>query len=124
MTDDLKVSPSMTKKELIEKYSSLFNAYQKKLKEAGETQKWRSEAERLKEKQALSGAQQATVEGVLTSITSLRGQLGQTLNDLTQKLSSQAEHLENLNRSIPYPFRRTGLRNFTILKRLLKTLQN
>lgn len=98
MTDDLKVSPSMTKKELIEKYSSLFNAYQKKLKEAGETQKWRSEAERLKEKQALSGAQQATVEGVLTSITSLRGQLGQTLNDLTQKLSSQAEYLENLNK--------------------------
>ncbi len=100
MADDFKITTSMTKKELIEKYSKLFNAYQKKLKEAGEAEKWRSEAEKLREKQAVSSAKKATVEGVIENVTSLRTLLAKTLNDLTQKLSNQAERLEELNRAI------------------------
>ena len=100
MAEDFKITTSMTKKELIEKYSKLFNAYQKKLKEAGEALKWRSEAEKLKEKQAVESAKKATVEGVLEGVTSLRTLLGKTLYDLTQKLSSQAEKLEDLNQAI------------------------
>ncbi len=100
MAEDFKISTSMTKKELIEKYSKLFNAYQKKQKEASETAKWRSEAERLKEKQAVAIAKKATVEGVLENVNSLRALLGKTLNDLTQKLSYQTERLEDLNHAI------------------------
>ncbi|RUM91353.1 MAG: hypothetical protein DSZ23_01630, partial [Thermodesulfatator sp.] len=100
MADDFKITTSMTKKELIERYSKLFNAYQKKLREASEAEKWRSEAERLKKKQAVSSAKQATVEGVIENVASLRTLLGKTLNDLTQKLSSQAERLQDLNQAI------------------------
>ncbi len=100
MSENFKITTAMTKKELIEKYSKLFDAYQKKLKEATEAEKWRSEAERLKEQNAIVNAKKTTVEGVLENVTSLRTQLGKTLNDLTQKLSSQAERLEELNHAI------------------------
>ncbi len=104
--EDFKITTNMTKKELIEKYSKLFNAYQKKLKEAEEAQKWRSQAERLKEEQAVKRAKDTTVDGVLSGVAELRKVMTKALDDMAQRLSSQAERLQELNKAIEVQERR------------------
>ena len=62
MTDKFKVTSQMTKKELIEKYSALFDAYKAKADEAQEAQKWRSEAEKLKASKSVEAAKKKNAE--------------------------------------------------------------
>ena len=78
MAEQFKISSQMTKKEIIEEYSGLLEAYKKKVKEAKESEKWRSEAEKYKEAVALEAAKEATVHGVIENVTNLKGLLGHT----------------------------------------------
>ena len=100
MADEFKVTSQMTKKELIEKYSALFDAYKAKADEAQEAQKWRSEAEKLKASKSVEAAKKTTVGGVIEDVSTLRNQLGKTLNDLTEKLTHQSERLQELNGAV------------------------
>ena len=100
MAEEFKISSQMTKKEIIERYSQLLEAYKKKVEAARESEKWRSEAEKYKEAAALKTAKEATVNGVTKDVASLKGLIGKTLSDLTDKLSSQAERLEDLNSAV------------------------
>lgn len=100
MEDEFKVRPQMTKKELIEKYSALFDAYKAKAKEAEEAKKWRTEAEKLRELKSVEAAKKTTVEGVIEDVSALKNQLGKTLNDLTEKLTHQSEKLHQLNQAV------------------------
>jgi uncharacterized coiled-coil protein SlyX len=106
MTEEFKVSPQMTKKELIAEYTRLLEGYKKKVEEAGDAEKWRSEAEKYKEAAALKTAKDATVEAVIDSVTGLKAQLGKTLMDLTDKMASQAERLEEINMAVALQERR------------------
>ncbi|MBW2164196.1 MAG: hypothetical protein JRF43_07095 [Deltaproteobacteria bacterium] len=100
MAEQFKISSQMTKKEIIEEYSGLLEAYKKKVKEAKESERWRSEAEKYKEAVALEAAKEATVHGVIENVTNLKGLLGKTLSDLTDRLSAQAERLEELKSAV------------------------
>jgi hypothetical protein len=100
MAEEFKISSQMTKKEIIEEYSGLLEAYKNKVKEAKESEKWRSEAEKYKEATALEAVKEATVHGVIENVTNLKGLIGKTLGDLTDKLSSQAERLEELKSAV------------------------
>lgn len=100
MPDEFKITSQMTKKELIDKYSALFDAYKSKAMEAKEALKWRSEAEKLRESRSVEAAKKATVEGVIEDVSLLRNRLGKTLNDLTEKLTHQSEKLQELNRAV------------------------
>ena len=96
MKDDLRISPNMTKKEIIEKYTSLLDAYEDAIQKAKEVEKWRSEAEKQKESIAIEETRDATVESVMQNIDKLKLHIRDTLNNLAEKLSSEAERLEQL----------------------------
>ena len=100
MEKEFKITPQMTKKEIMENYGKLLEAYKKKAEEAEEAQKWRKEAEKYREAAAMKSAQKATVEGVMDSVGDLRVLFGKTLTDLSEKLASQAERLEELNQAV------------------------
>jgi hypothetical protein len=100
MTEEFNISPQMTKKQLIEEYTRLLEGYKQRVEEAGDAEKWRSEAEKYKEAAALKTARGATVEAVIDSVTGLKAQLGKTLIDLTDKMASQAERLEEINTAV------------------------
>ena len=100
MTEEFRISTAMTKAELIEQHQRLLDAFQAKAKESEEARRKRAEAERQLESQAVRVAREATVAGVIEQLGALRGLLGKTLNDLTDKMTAQAERLESLNRAI------------------------
>lgn len=100
MSGEFKISLQMTKKQIIDEYKRLLDAYKQKVEEADEVKKWRSEAEKYREAAAQKTAKTATVEGVIENVTSLKTQLGKTLSDLTGKLTSQADHLEEINLAV------------------------
>jgi len=100
VAEEFKISSQMTKKQIIDEYTRLLEAYRQKVEEAKEAEKWRSEAEKYKEATALKTAKTATVEGVIESVTGLKTQLGKTLTDLTDKLAFQAERLEEVNSAV------------------------
>ena len=100
MSQQFKISPSMTKKEIIDKYTALLDAYKGAVEEAKEAEKWRSEAEKYKEAMAIQETREATVESVTENIGKLKGQIKDTLNNLSEKLASEAERLEQINLAI------------------------
>jgi len=100
MAAQFRISPQMTKKEIIEKYTSLLDAYKAEAQKAKETEKWQSEAEKYKEAMALQETQEATVESVTENVGKLKAQIKDTLNDLTEKLTSEAERLEQINMAV------------------------
>jgi len=100
MTQQFKISSGMTKKEIIDKYTALLNAYKGAVQEAKEAEKWRSEAEKQKEAMAIKETREATVESVTENIGKLKGQIKDTLNNLSERLTSKAERLEQINLAI------------------------
>ncbi len=76
MEKEFKITPQMTKKEIVDRYLKLLEAFEEKAKEAEEARKWRKEAEKYREAAALESAKKATVEGVIDSIGNLRVLLG------------------------------------------------
>jgi len=96
MTKQFNITSSMTKKEIIEKYTSLLDAYKEAQQKAKEAEKWRSEAEKYKEAMALKETREATVESVTENVGKLKGQVKDTLNALTEKLATEAERLEQI----------------------------
>ena len=53
MVQEFKISPNMTKKEIIDKYTALLDAYKDAVQKAKEAEKQRSEAEKYKEAMAI-----------------------------------------------------------------------
>jgi len=100
MDSEFKVSQQMSKKELIEAYETLLDAYQEKVREAKEAAKRRSEPEKQAATAALAVAKDASVQGVVDTIGQLRGLVSRTLNDLTERMAAAAEKLERLNAAI------------------------
>jgi hypothetical protein len=100
MENEFKITPQMTKKEIMDRYLELLEEFKKRAREAEEVQKWRKEAEKHREAVALESAKKATVEGVIDSVGNLRILLGKTLTDLSEKLTSRAERLEELNQAV------------------------
>ncbi|NOZ78048.1 MAG: hypothetical protein GXP48_02470 [Acidobacteria bacterium] len=100
MSENFKISPNMTKAKLIEQYEALLDAYTKSAAELEAARKARTDAEEQLRKAALEIANEATVEGVITSVGRLRGQVGKTLNELLEAMSARAEEVERLNRAV------------------------
>ncbi len=98
MTDEFKVTMQMKKQELIDEHEKLLEAYKKKLSELEAAQ--RREAAAVAKAESLDGAREATVDGVIENVGQLRSQMGKTLNDLTERMTGQAERMEGLNRAI------------------------
>ncbi|MDP8238679.1 MAG: hypothetical protein P9X24_06290 [Candidatus Hatepunaea meridiana] len=100
MNEQFDVSQSMTKKEIIDKHTKLLDAFKRKVKEAEQAQKLASEAEKHQRTTAVKLAQEATVVGVVENVGKLRIQIGEVLNDLTDKMNKQADTLISLNAAI------------------------
>lgn len=100
MTEDFKITSQMTKVTLIERYQALLDSYNEKAKKLEEAEKARSDAEEQLRKAALETAQEATVQGVISNVGQLRGQLGKALNDLLDQMTERAEELERLKRAV------------------------
>ena len=98
MAEQFKISPQMTKKQLIEEHERLLEAYRGKVSEVESVEKESRQAvERLA---ALEAANEATVDGVIENLGQLRSQMGRTLNELTERMTAQAEKLDTLNRAV------------------------
>jgi chromosome segregation ATPase len=98
MTEEFKVTMQMKKQELIDEHEKLLEAYKKKLSELEAAQQ--REAAAVAKAESLDGAREATVDGVIENVGQLRSQMGKTLNDLTERMTGQAERMEGLNRAI------------------------
>ena len=109
MTDDrFKLPPTATKAELIDRYNQLLEAYARKVSEAREASTRRAVPEVRADDVAADIAQVASVQGVLDGIGALRGQIGRTLNDLTEQMAAEAEQLEQLRRATAIETERLG----------------
>jgi hypothetical protein len=96
--DEFNISAQMTKKTLIEEHERLLDAYRAKIAETeAADQRAASAASRL---QSLAVAREATVDGVIENLGQTRAQVGRTLNELTERMTAQADRLEALNRAI------------------------
>lgn len=100
MADEFKVSQNMKKKELIDEYERLLSEFKKKSREADEARTRQREIEKKDTEHALEAARETTIEGVITNLGQLRGQVGKTLNDVTEKMTTQAERLIELDLAI------------------------
>lgn len=100
MKESAKISYAMTKKEIIEEYNRLLAEYKKQAQDAREAQKLRAETEKHQDVTALAAAKDASVGAVIEDLGQLRAAVGKTFNDLTEKMSSQADRLEALKRGI------------------------
>jgi len=100
MTEELKITPQMTKAKLIERYQALLDSYKEKVAKLEGAEKARSNAEEQLRKAALETAEQATVQGVISSVGRLRGQLGQALNDLLDQMTERAAELARLKKAV------------------------
>lgn len=100
MAEEFSISPQMTKSQLIDEHQRLLDAFRDKARQAEEADQRRAEAEKQLEKHALREAEQATPQGVIESLGQLRGLIGTTVNDLVERMSTQAERLQALQRAI------------------------
>lgn len=100
MDEKFRISSSMTKKEIIDTHTELLEAFKQKAKEAETARKAASEAEKHQNILAAESAKDATIESVIRNIGNLRIQIGETLNDLTEKMNKQADKLQALNSAI------------------------
>jgi chromosome segregation ATPase len=100
MSAEFKVNQTMSKKELIDEYNRLLDAYKEKVAEVKEAARRRTETEKQSQTAALHVAREASVQSVVDSVGQLRGLMGKTLNDLTEKMSAAAERLDQLSKAI------------------------
>lgn len=103
---EFKLNANAKKQDLLDQYGKLLDSYKKKVKDAEENQKRVTELQRKLEEEAGQVARDATISSVIKAIGELRGQVGATLNDLTDTMSAQAEKLEGLGRAISVQERR------------------
>jgi len=102
-TDDLsqfELDIKATKKDLIAQYKELLDAFRDKVAQKRELEKRLSTGGAQKAAEAVEVAAESTVSGVIDTVGQLRGLVASTLNDLTDKMSAQAEQLETYRRAI------------------------
>jgi chromosome segregation ATPase len=97
---EFRLKPNAKKQEIIDRYKKLLGAYQEAVEQNEESRKQLTELERRMEEQATELADEATVSFVIDNLSKLRGQIGTTLNDLTDQMAGEAEKLETLRRSV------------------------
>jgi DNA repair exonuclease SbcCD ATPase subunit len=94
------VSMSMTKKEIIEEYNRLLDELKEKAAAKKEAASRLTELEKRQSHAALDAGLETTVDSVLEGTNRLRALLVSTLSELGDKMSGQAEKLEQLNRAV------------------------
>lgn len=99
MAAEAKVSQTMKKKEIIEEYDRLLDEFKRETAARKEAESRLSELEKRKNGEALDAGLQTTVDSALEGTNRLRTLIGTTLNDLGNKLTQQAEKLEQLTRA-------------------------
>ncbi|MFO8071845.1 MAG: hypothetical protein R6V85_08220 [Polyangia bacterium] len=97
---EFRLKPNAKKQEIIDRYKKLLDAYREAVEQNEESRKQLTELERRLEDQATELADDATVSSVIDNLSKLRGQIGTTLNDLTDQMAGEAEKLETLRRSV------------------------
>jgi len=100
MKSETKVSLAMTKKEIIEEYKRLLEAFNEEAAARKEADNRLSELEKEQEHEALDAGLEMTVDSILEGASRLRSLMGSTLNELGDKMTEQAERLETLNRAV------------------------
>lgn len=100
MKSEAKVSIAMTKKEIIEEYNRLLDAFNEEATARKEADSRLGELEKKQDREALDVGLQATVGSILEGAGRLRALMGSTLNELGDKMTEQAERLEMLNRAV------------------------
>ncbi len=95
-----RLNVSAKKQDIIDQYKKLLDSHSKAVRENTEARKQLTELERRMEEQAADLSQEATVSSVIGNLGKLRGQIGATLNDLTDQMTAEAEKLEALRRSV------------------------
>ena len=100
MKPETKVSLGMTKKEIIEEYNRLLDAFNNEAAARKEADSRLTELEKKQDREALDAGLQATVDSILEGTGRLRALVGSTLNDLGDKMTEQAKRLEMLNRTV------------------------
>ncbi|MEA3239232.1 MAG: hypothetical protein U9Q94_05575 [Candidatus Bipolaricaulota bacterium] len=100
MAAEAKVSQTMKKKEIIEEYNRLLDEFKQEVAARKEAESRLSELDKRKDAEALDAGLQATVDSALEGTNRLRALIGTTLNDLGDKLTQQAEKLEQLTRAV------------------------
>lgn len=95
-----KVSPNMTKKEIIEKYNLLLAEFEKEAAARKESADRLTALEKKKDREALDTGLQTTVDSALEGVGRLRALVGTTLNNLGDQMAEQAEKLMQLNQAI------------------------
>jgi uncharacterized coiled-coil protein SlyX len=98
--NQFRLNANAKKQDIIDQYKRLLDAHTKAVKEGAEARKQLTEMERRMEEQVADLASEATVSSVVENLGKMRGQLGATLNDLTDQMSAQAEKLEGLGRAV------------------------
>ncbi|MCU0664161.1 MAG: hypothetical protein MUC50_17765 [Myxococcota bacterium] len=92
-------SKATAKDELIDQYQSLLDEHGTKVRELEAAKKKLTELEKKVQAEALDTAEQATVSSVISSLGKLRGQIGATLNDINDQMTSLAAELESYRRA-------------------------
>ncbi len=100
MMAEAKVSQTMKKKEIIEEYDRLLDEFKREAAARKEAESRLSELEKRKDEEALDAGLETTVVSALEGTSRLRTLIGTTLNDLGDKLTQQAEKLEQLTRAV------------------------
>jgi hypothetical protein len=106
MTEDFKISQTMTKKQLIEEHQRLLEAFRDKVHESAESRRSAEAARR--EAETLASTREASVEGVVASVGQLRSQTSRTFTELVDQMTAQADHLASLNRAVATQERRVA----------------
>jgi methyl-accepting chemotaxis protein len=100
MESTKKVSMSMTKKEIIGEYNRLLDELNEEAAAKEEAASRLTELEKRQSQAALDAGLETTVDSVLEGTSRLRGLVGSTLSELGDKMSEQAEKLEQINRAV------------------------
>ena len=100
MAAEMKVSQTMKKKEIIEEYNRLLDEFTREAAARKEAESRLSELEKRKDAEALDAGLQMTVDSALEGTNRLRTLIGTTLNELGDKLTQEAEKLEQLTRAV------------------------
>lgn len=95
-----KVSTSMTKKEIIKEYNNLLDELNEEAAVRKEADSRLTELEKQQAQEAIDAGLETTVDSVIEGTGRLRALVGSTLSGLSDKMSEQAEKLNQLNRVV------------------------
>jgi hypothetical protein len=100
MESPKKVSMNMTKKEIIAEYNRVLDGLREQAAAKQEAASRLNESEKRQSQAALDAGLETTVDSVLDGTSRLRTLVVSTLSELGDKMSEQAEKLEQLNRAV------------------------